>query len=109
MNTPNISQQTKRPLWVAALDERDWLIDGRSVRGKELRAIFFALDWSKAWIDLGPSPANNPGPYWHVPRLDGDTTHRLYPKLIQTKWAGLLVQVARDAAKLGAKAARRKS
>lgn len=38
------------------------------------------MDWSAAWVDPGPSPAGNPGPYLKVPRLDGETTHRVYPK-----------------------------
>lgn len=31
------------------------------------------------FADDGPSPAGNPGPYLHVPRTNGDTTHRVYP------------------------------
>ena len=42
------------------------------------------LDWSKAWIDLGPSPAGNPGPYWKVPTTEPDpalrTVHRVYQR-----------------------------
>jgi len=42
-------------------------------------------NWDKAWVDPGPSPAGNPGPYLKLPWLAGDsdlweqTTHRLYP------------------------------
>lgn len=38
------------------------------------------LDWAKAWVDEGPSPAGNPGPYWHVPYPKGGTTHRIYSR-----------------------------
>ena len=43
-------------------------------------------DWDKAWLDEGPSPAGNPGPYLHVPWHAGDsafrdTVHRVYPKI----------------------------
>ncbi len=30
------------------------------------------MDWAAAWVDRGP--------YLKVPRLDGETTHRVYPK-----------------------------
>lgn len=36
------------------------------------------LDWSNAWVDNGPSPAGNAGPYLHVPYPKGDTVHRIY-------------------------------
>lgn len=41
-----------------------------------------ALDWSsdKIFVDGGPSPAGNPGPYLHVPDADGDCSHRIYPQ-----------------------------
>lgn len=35
-------------------------------------------DWADAWIDGGPSPAGNPGPYFKVPLDGGDTVHRIY-------------------------------
>lgn len=43
-------------------------------------------DWEKAWVDEGPSPMGNPGPYLKLPWLSGDeafagTTHRIYPKI----------------------------
>lgn len=63
-------------------------------------ARFANLDWSKAHIDMGPSIFGNPGPYWHVPLKEtvidgvlydcGDTVHRLYPKLLLTKWLPLV-------------------
>lgn len=43
-------------------------------------------DWEAAWVDPGPSPAGNSGPYLHLPWQDGpdadtfrDTSHRVYP------------------------------
>jgi hypothetical protein len=38
------------------------------------------LDYRGAWIDQGPSPAGNPGPYLKVPRPDDDTIHRVYSR-----------------------------
>lgn len=49
--------------------------------------VWACLDWSKAWVDRGPSPAGNEGPYYKVPKpfdQDGapiDTVHRVYPRL----------------------------
>lgn len=42
-------------------------------------------DWAGAWVDQGPSPSGNPGPYLKLPWMSGDadpfegTVHRLYP------------------------------
>ena len=43
-------------------------------------------DWNAAWVDPGPSPAGNSGPYLQLPWQDGpdadtfrDTSHRVYP------------------------------
>lgn len=47
-------------------------------------------DWAGAWVDPGPSPAGNPGPYLKLPWRDGPeehggayagTVHRAYPKI----------------------------
>ena len=39
------------------------------------------LDLAGAWIDPGPSPAGNPGPYLKARRLGPDrTVHRIYPR-----------------------------
>ena len=87
------------PKWHEGLDHRDWLFDGHPIKGAEMRAIWARLDWDGAWIDRGPSLAGNPGPYWHVPLPPGPlddpddrTVHRLYPKLLRTKWLGLVRQ-----------------
>jgi hypothetical protein len=88
-------------IWRDGLSHKDWLFDGHPIRGRVMLARFNNLDWSKAWVDLGPSIAGNPGPYWHVPLKetwidgelydDGDTVHRLYPKVLQSKWAMLIL------------------
>ena len=83
------------PAWHGDLTHRDWLFDGSSINTAPMLARWIELDWSKAWMDMGPSPAGNPGPYWHVPMKDGETTHRLYPKLLKTKWLLLIREVAR--------------
>ena len=70
--------------WLRGLTHKDWLFDGDPIRKGDKR--FDDLDWSKAWMDMGPSPAGNLGPYWHVPRKVAETTHRLYPKVLKTKW-----------------------
>lgn len=39
------------------------------------------LDFTAAWIDPGPSPAGNAGPYLKVFRLPPHhTVHRIYPR-----------------------------
>lgn len=38
------------------------------------------LDWDKAWVDSGPSPAGNVGFYLHVPHKTWETIHRIYFK-----------------------------
>lgn len=57
-----------------------WRIDGYAIRGRFLQ-LWERLDWSRAYEDKGPSPAGNPGPYWHVPEVlnDDEIWHRLYP------------------------------
>ena len=45
--------------------------------------------WDRAWIDNGPSPAGNAGPYLKLPVINGamvdgsedETVHRIYPKM----------------------------
>jgi len=53
-------------------------IDG----GPAYKKLWDALDLEKAWIDPGPSPAGNPGPYLQVPNPEMETTHRIYSKLL---------------------------
>lgn len=97
------------PPWLNGLTHKDWLFDGEPVRGKVMEARFANLDWDKAWVDMGPSVVGNPGPYWHVPLkrtiIDGelydfgDTVHRLYPKLLQTKWLPVVRQAVEESVK----------
>jgi hypothetical protein len=87
--------------WREGLSHKDWLFDGQPIRGPVMIARFDNLDWEKARVDLGPSVAGNLGPYWHVPLREtiidgevydeGDTVHRLYPKVLQSKWALLIL------------------
>lgn len=39
------------------------------------------LDWSRAWVDPGPSPAGNAGPYWKVPMPHDESVQRVYPRV----------------------------
>lgn len=100
-------------VWRDGLDHRDWLFDGYPVRGRVSIARFNNLDWPKAWIDLGSSIAGNCGPYWHVPLKEtiidgelydaGDTVHLLYPKVLQSKWAALILHACYESERRGAK------
>lgn len=94
-------------IWRDGLSHKDWLFDGYPIRGKVWEERFKNLDWDNAWLDLGPSIVGNPGPYWHVPLREtiidgkvydhGDTVHRLYPKLLQSKWAMLVLHACYEA------------
>ena len=94
------------PAWLEGLDHRDWLFDGSPIRGPVMLARFNNLDWANAWVDLGPSVAGSLGPYWHVPLKEtiidgevydlGDTVHRLYPKVLQSKWLPLIRQAIEE-------------
>ena len=85
----------RTPKWLTGLTHKDFLKDGHPIRQED----WGSLNWSKAWVDKGPSPAGNTGPYWHVPHLNGETVHRLYPKVLQTKWGPLLYQAVLEASK----------
>lgn len=88
-------------VWRDGLSHKDWLFDGYPIRSRVMLERFNNLDWPNAWLDLGPSIAGNFGPYWHVPLKEtvidgqmydaGDTVHRLYPKVLQSKWAMLIL------------------
>ena len=84
------------PAWLDGLTHKDWLWDGRPIRGKVLIGRFNNLDWSKAWMDMGPSIADNLGPYWHVPLPSEGTVHRLYPK-VPGKWMGVIRRAVEEA------------
>lgn len=85
------------PKWMRGLKPGDWLYDGRPLRFPRDQGLWDNLNWSGAYVDLGPSPAGNLGPYWHVPVIDDQegrlgSHHRLYPKVLATKWCGLIRQ-----------------
>lgn len=85
------------PEWMRELDRRDFLFNGDRPCPEE---IWRQLDWAKAYVDMGPSPSGNLGPYWHVPRITegGERlVHRLYPKLLMTKWLLLVRQAVAEA------------
>lgn len=52
------------------------LVDGAGIAA----GPFQRLNLNKAWLDPGPSPAGNPGPYLKAPKLWADTVHRVYPR-----------------------------
>lgn len=59
------------------LTPRTTIVDGASM----YRSPLDGLNLSAAWVDAGPSPAGNPGPYLKAPRPRTGTVHRLYPRL----------------------------
>ena len=66
-------------------EHTDWLLDGARICPLD---IWEQLDWSQAYMDKGPSPTGNPGPYWHVPAY-GWIWYRLYPRF-PGKWRPML-------------------
>lgn len=69
------------------------LVDGT---GKGIRKMWpeLRLD-GEAWVDKGPSPAGNAGPYIKAPHRNGDTVHRVYSRIypgdrvyVREDWAG---------------------
>jgi len=90
---------TEREQWIESLDPKDWLLNGEPVKGDYMMEKWDALDWSKAYMDMGPSPIGNPGPYWHVPcHIDGDDlVMRLYPQVLRTKWLLTIRQAVEEA------------
>lgn len=81
------------PEWLKGLTHKDWLHNGSRCSAEQ----WGQLDWSKAFMDMGASPMGNLGPYWHVPDLDGDCVHRLYPKVLQSKWLLLIRRAISEA------------
>ncbi|HEX7122882.1 MAG TPA: hypothetical protein VF178_10970 [Gemmatimonadaceae bacterium] len=53
------------------------LVNGHPWPAKE----WARLDFNDAFVDPGPSPAGNPGPYLRVARPDDGTRHRVYPRM----------------------------
>jgi hypothetical protein len=81
------------PSWLHGLTHKDWLCDGYPCTKEQ----WDFLNWSKAWVDLGPSPAGNLGPYWHVEDRDGDCSHRMYPRVLMGKWLGVVHRAVEEA------------
>lgn len=90
---------SERPQWLDGLTHHDFLLDG----GPCSEEVWNRIDWGRAYVDMGPSPAGNLGPYWHIPVLRSDdpkyeTVHRLYPKLLLTKWLPIVRQAVAETA-----------
>ena len=85
-------------------DPKDWMMNGMAVRSDDAKLQWAKLDWTRAWMDMGPSPSGNLGPYWHVPYdFDGEELWaRLYPKLLLSRHLPLLRRIAVDAQRLPA-------
>lgn len=63
---------------------RNSLVDGRGIgkRGYVGDPDFWDhLDFDQAWVDRGPSPAGNPGPYLKVPYPPDESVHRIYARV----------------------------
>jgi hypothetical protein len=76
LRTVNPKTQTRR-----VISARNSLVDGVGMSQKRWDCQGF--DFSRAWVDLGPSPAGNPGPYLKVPsvRCGDQYHHRIYPRV----------------------------
>lgn len=91
---PNAPTALERPLVLDGESVRA-LLDGRKTQHRVPVArlnsyvdghrpslpLWEALDLSRAWVDGGPSPAGNPGPYLQTPTFDGDASLRLYSRV----------------------------
>lgn len=68
--------QTRR-----VVTQHNSLIDGT---GEGIKAHWPHLELERAWVDRGPSPAGNPGPYLKAPcnwlHYCEDVVHRVYPR-----------------------------
>ena len=62
------------------------------------KGVWGRLDFATAWVDPGPSPAGNAGPYLKVPMDDGDSTQRIYPRVLRGDhlWVRETFQVVYD-------------
>jgi len=58
------------------VSRRNSLIDGYPISQERWDSLHF----EDAWIDKGPSPSGNPGPYLKVPDTDS-VVHRIYPRI----------------------------
>lgn len=59
-------------------------VDGHPTSPRTMASL--DLGSERVYVDPGPSPMGNPGPYLHVPHVDAaeGTVHRLYPRV----WPG---------------------
>lgn len=64
--------QTRR-----VITRRNSLVNGEPAS----QALWDALDFSDAFVDSGPSPAGNAGPYLKAAKPDDETRHRVYSRL----------------------------
>lgn len=55
-----------------------------SPRNMQVDVKWSDLDWASpdVFVDPGPSPIGNRGPYLKVPHRDGETVHRVYPRYL---------------------------
>ncbi|WP_395351021.1 hypothetical protein [Variovorax sp. UC122_21] len=58
------------------------LVDGR----RATSTLWADLDFDAAWVDAGPSPAGNDGPYLKVPRRSDGSVHRVYATIAVGDW-----------------------
>lgn len=54
------------------------LVNGSACNAASWASLDFQSD--RVFVDGGPSPTGNPGPYLHVPRQGDETVHRIYPR-----------------------------
>jgi hypothetical protein len=87
---------------------RNCAVNGRSAFIEKF--LWRHLDWSDAFVDPGPSPAGNVGPYWKVAfggvDESGDgyegTRHRIYPLFFpgQRLWVREALHMPRQASRI---------
>jgi hypothetical protein len=53
-----VTDAPELPEWLTGTTRKDWLRDGYTITEEQ----WADLDWSRAWVDMGPSPAGNLGP-----------------------------------------------
>ena len=67
------------------ISDNNSLIDGyRPTKNRNCESLNFAS--RDVFVDPGPSPTGNTGPYLHVPSKEGDTVHRVYWRPIKSKY-----------------------
>lgn len=63
---------------------RNSLVDGNGIGPRGLYGdpdFWEHLDWDSARVNMGPSPAGNPGPYLKAPYPPEGSVHRIYPRV----------------------------